>query len=900
MITKPKALLDRAGALPNYVTLSTTVADATVTADRVNNAIAAGPAATRFSLGLGSAALQPSSAFASALAGSAALSALQPGVLPVGTTLSSAEADSLVTGTRVRAGIAADVVAARTSLGLGSAALQPSSAFANSSQGTLAGTALQPGVLPVGTTLASGEADTLVSASRVRAGLSADAAAARTALGLGSAALQPSSAFANSSQGTLAGTALQPGILPAGTTLISSEADALVTATRVRAGLSADAAAARTSLGLGSAAVQPDSRYVRTVLGQAPDAAGNVTIQALTLETSTIGGAIRGFFSASYVQELMSKIDYTYRAKAWSPGEEVEVGAVRLPTAYFLPGAVPGTVKIHRAIQKGKTGVVEPTWATSDYYINSAASDTTDGTVVWRAYLIIHVDTNVADNSGDGSQGAPYRDWRATPFTSSATLADSAWSPGRCVALKRNSVFNSYQPTGFSGQQARMFVQKPPGATATYPERRTIMSYGQGVVPIIDGGASGVLRFGIRVNDTSSTNHEGFITIQDVAVTAIGGTLTSNGGAGIYVGSSYAERTPGYSQTPTNMTLLGVKVYDFSMVGGGTAVDGPDMNGIHIFGSGTNLANCEVYGSGDDNIWLIGSNITVVGCRTSRSATHSVTWTARQRGDELQVCSSPWNDNGDTVCNNITIVGNSLIHDNPNKHVLIVNPEVSGVDTRSKNYIIAYNYIESATTSTYNQIPMYLSGFEGKVFNNMIVSKHTMGTGAVASVLLNAAVDFYNNLIHVYGDYRGIEPGNITLNGGAVYNSSNGCRIFNNTCVNLGTAVVGILNLGPGNNVTITNNLIVGFTTGIQMVTGSKGGYNAFQGVTTNYAGSGTNLNGDVSGADLKIYMGVPYSKDTPLRGAGTLGADSLFNDFSNNRRIGSKPTIGCCEAPVF
>ena len=34
--------------------------------------------------------------------------------------------------------------------------------------------------------------------------------------------------------------------------------------------------------------------------------------------------------------------------------------------------------------------------------------------------------------------------------------------------------------------------------------------------------------------------------------------------------------------------------------------------------------------------------------------------------------------------------------------------------------------------------------------------------------------------------------------------------------------------------------------------------------------------------------------------GAGTLGADSLFNDFSNNRRIGSKPTIGCCEAPVF
>lgn len=51
----------------------------------------------------------------------------------------------------------------------------------------------------------------------------ADAAAQRTALGLGTAALQASSAFATSTQGGKADTALQPGVLPAGTTLPAAQ-----------------------------------------------------------------------------------------------------------------------------------------------------------------------------------------------------------------------------------------------------------------------------------------------------------------------------------------------------------------------------------------------------------------------------------------------------------------------------------------------------------------------------------------------------------------------------------------------------------------------------------------------------------------------------------------------------
>lgn len=90
---------------------------------------------------------------------------------------------------------------ARSALGLGSAATQDSSDFATAAQGELAATAVQPSGLPTWTTI-SGKPDFVAEG--------ANAAAARTALGLGTAATQDSGSFATSAQGALADTAVQP------------------------------------------------------------------------------------------------------------------------------------------------------------------------------------------------------------------------------------------------------------------------------------------------------------------------------------------------------------------------------------------------------------------------------------------------------------------------------------------------------------------------------------------------------------------------------------------------------------------------------------------------------------------------------------------------------------------
>ena len=214
----------------------------------------------------------------------------------------------------------------------------------------------------------------------------------------------------------------------------------------------------------------------------------------------------------------------------------------------------------------------------------------------------------------------------------------------------------------------------------------------------------------------------------------------------------------------------------------------------------------------------------------------------------------------------------------------------------------SYNYMESAKPAAggISQLPFYCSGFEGTVNNNFIVSNHMRATTDTASVFLNCAAEFFNNLIIVNGNYRGIEVGSVSLNGGAVVNTANGARIYNNTVVNRGTSTMGILNWTAGVTVAVYNNTVVGFSTGIQLVTGSQGGYNAFQNCTTNYNGSGTMLGGDITGVDLKTYYGIPYSSTSPLRSAGLVTVDALFDTFSGARRIGSRPTIGCEEAPVI
>jgi len=149
----------------------------------------------------------------------------------------------------------ADAATVRTTLGLGSAATTPSSDYATAAQGTLADSATQPG--DNATTLNVSATDKLLGRSTAGAGAveeitltsagralldDADAAAQRTTLGLGTAALSASGDFetAGAVSTHAALTSSVHGISSFGATLVDD----------------ADASAARTTLGLGTISTQ--------------------------------------------------------------------------------------------------------------------------------------------------------------------------------------------------------------------------------------------------------------------------------------------------------------------------------------------------------------------------------------------------------------------------------------------------------------------------------------------------------------------------------------------------------------------------------------------------------------------------------------------------------------------
>lgn len=145
----------------------------------------------------------------------------------------------------------ADAAAARTTLGLGTAATQASGAFAAASHPHIIGdvTGLQAA-------LDAKLDDSQASAFGLTLLDDADAAAARTTLGLGTAATQPSTAFAASGHGHVI----------ADVTGLQAALDAKLDDSQATAfGLSllddADAATARTTLGLGTAATQAATAF---------------------------------------------------------------------------------------------------------------------------------------------------------------------------------------------------------------------------------------------------------------------------------------------------------------------------------------------------------------------------------------------------------------------------------------------------------------------------------------------------------------------------------------------------------------------------------------------------------------------------------------------------------------
>ena len=207
--------------------------------------------AARTTLGLGSAATSASTAFATAAQGTTADNALPASNV-------SDFGASLIDDT--------DAATARATLGLGSAATSASTAFATAAQGTTADNALP----------ASNVSD--FGASLID---DLNAEAARTTLGLGSAATSASTAFATAAQGTTADNALPASsVSDFGGTLIDD----------------LNAEAARATLELGSAATSDSTAFATAAQGTTADnalPASNVSDFGATLIDDTDAATAR-------------------------------------------------------------------------------------------------------------------------------------------------------------------------------------------------------------------------------------------------------------------------------------------------------------------------------------------------------------------------------------------------------------------------------------------------------------------------------------------------------------------------------------------------------------------------------------------------------------------------------
>jgi len=198
----------------------------------------------------------------------------------------------------------ADAATARTTLGLGTAATSATSAFeASGSVSTHAAlTSSVHGISSFGATLVD----------------DANAATARTTLGLGTAATTASTDYATAAQGTKADNATQPG--DNATTLNVSATDKLLGRSTAGAGSveeitltsagralldDADAAAQRSTLGLGTAATTAASAYATSAQGTKADSATQPGDAATTLNVSATNKILgRSSSGAGVVEEI--------------------------------------------------------------------------------------------------------------------------------------------------------------------------------------------------------------------------------------------------------------------------------------------------------------------------------------------------------------------------------------------------------------------------------------------------------------------------------------------------------------------------------------------------------------------------------------------------------------------
>jgi trimeric autotransporter adhesin len=295
--TQPSSAFDAAGSATAAAGAETTRAEAAEAGalQKANNLTDLTSASgARTSLGLGSAAVQPASAFDTSGAAAAAQSAAQSfATSSVATETTRAEAaEGLALAKAQNLADLASAGTARANLGLGTAATQASTAFDAAGAAAAAAAASVPvSSLPLavtsggtgaasagaaltalgGATAASVTAETARAttaeglAAQKPANLSdlANAGTARTNLGLGTSAVQPSSAFDAAGSAGTAQTAAQTFATGAVATETTRATAAEALAAQKSANLSdlASASTARANLGLGSAAVQPSTAF---------------------------------------------------------------------------------------------------------------------------------------------------------------------------------------------------------------------------------------------------------------------------------------------------------------------------------------------------------------------------------------------------------------------------------------------------------------------------------------------------------------------------------------------------------------------------------------------------------------------------------------------------------------
>lgn len=601
------------------------------------------------------------------------------------------------------------------------------------------------------------------------------------------------------------------------------------------------------------------------------------------------------FRKAAYeaVRSRMDTIRRRYNALTWTPNETVVVGMARLPTVH-LTGTSSFTLKIMRCIQGGVTGGTEPTWATTDYWVNSSLSDTTDGGAIWRAYNIYFFDSVAgSDTTGDGSQATPWASTlKATMYGNTAPYPTQR--SGRALAFKCGGVYTNHG--GDSSNIAVLLMGRDTSDNAADFERVNVMSWGYGPMPIFD--STGV-RDGMYIAGIAGSANRGRTTVTGIEFT---GDFPVTGGVGLRAGVPQITNTE-ETYYPMNCKIIDCKVRDVTCSTGSEQGSG-DIDGIWMQGSGNSIIGCLVYNIWDDGIWSRGSNGEYIGNRVFACGASVAQFPNRTRGDCMQINSSPIGLN-DLPMHNLYLAGNVIDHRaHSQKQSLIVNPETSGAGRLSHNYVIEWNDImgyvgpDGATN-----LPFYATYFHGEIRNNIIDGGHSNANVGHALLMLMAPAKVHNNFFISRAGMAGIQYGPTagTVAGKTFSSDASGAEAHSNTFLSTSGIGYGITAAANAGTTKTHSNLFIGQSVGMNTRNGATYYNNCYKNVATPHAAlaisTSTDLGGEIVVGSAWLTDYRPVGVNNPIIGAGANSTGGLNPiDLLGTGRDCYNVTAGCLE----